>query len=55
MLEFCETVSPNLDNYEADGVSSSFCACSCEADANPAGMADALGRVRRAREGAAGE
>lgn len=22
-LEFCETVNPNLDNFEADGVSTS--------------------------------
>jgi hypothetical protein len=43
MLEFCESVSPNLSNYEGDGVSTSlFSAVSSELSIVP-GLANSFG------------
>lgn len=39
MLEFCETVNPNLSDYESDGVRSSISSISCGVEAVPLGLA----------------
>lgn len=54
MLEFCQTVSPNLDDYEADGVSSPLHVVLNLIDFTfrvVPGMANALGRLRRVEKG----
>jgi len=43
MLEFCETVNPNLTNYEGDGVSISLFSFVLFELTNVPGLADSFG------------